>query len=40
VLLNIFAGDMDNGKECTLSKFADVAKLSGVVNTPEGKDTI
>ncbi|GAB0188021.1 UV-stimulated scaffold protein A [Grus japonensis] len=39
-LFNIFAGNMDNGIECTLSKFADNAKLCGVVNTLEGRDAI
>ncbi|GAB0208521.1 hypothetical protein GRJ2_003317800 [Grus japonensis] len=31
---------MDNGIECTLSKFADSTKLCGVVDTLEGKDAI
>jgi len=32
--------DMDRGIECTLSKFADDTKLSGVVNAPERGDAI
>lgn len=40
VLLNIFAGDMDNGIKCTLSEFKDDSKLCGVVNMQKGKDDI
>ncbi|GAB0182933.1 mitochondrial enolase superfamily member 1 [Grus japonensis] len=39
-LFNIFVGDMDNGIECTLSSFADSAKLCGAIAMLEGRDVV
>jgi len=40
VLFNIFVCDMDGGIECTLSRFANDAKLCDVVDMLQGRDAI
>lgn len=40
MLCNIFGGDTDDGTEGALSKAVNNTRLSGVVNTLEGRDAM